>query len=116
MPFRCASWPSTRMRSSRRTPSSSAAVTGNERAARSKTLKTILDPGRPESRARAACRVALHVHRHRIHGDVRRRGLDVHGERGRVAAQALRPDAERVYRARQLLLELRALRVLAARA
>ena len=36
--------------------------------------------------------MALHVHRDRIHRDVRRRELDVDGERRRVAAQPLRPD------------------------
>src|SRR5262245_25939028 len=110
MPFRWISWPSTRTRSSSVTPSSSAALAAKESNRRTRTLKAIFDAGRFESGARAARRVALHVHRHGIHRDMRRRGLDMHRERGRVAAQSLRPDAQHVDRLRQLALELRALR------
>src|SRR5258706_8281670 len=78
--------------------------------------EAILDAARRKSGARAARGMALHVHRDRIHRDVRRRGFDMHGERGRVAAEPLRADAERVDRIGQLGLELRALRVVAARA
>src|SRR5688572_30864780 len=45
---------------------------------------------------------------------MRRRELDVHRERGRVPAQPLRADAELVHRAREALLELRALGIVAA--
>ena len=52
--------------------------------------------------------MALHVHRDRIHRDVRRRELDVHRERRRVAAQPLRPDAEQVDRRGELAPRARA--------
>jgi hypothetical protein len=42
--------------------------------------------------------VTLHVHRHGIHRDVGRRQLDVHRERSAIAAEPLRPDAERIDR------------------
>src|SRR6185503_5639266 len=114
-PFRCSSCPSTRTRSSSFTPSSSAAPTGRANRS-SSSLKTVFHPRRPKGGARAPRGVALHVHRHRVHGDVRGGGLDVHREGGRVAAQALRPDAEQVDRLAERGLELRALRILAARA
>ncbi len=60
--------------------------------------EAVFDAASAEGGARAPRGMALHVHRHRIHRDVRRRELDVHRERGGVAAQALRPDAERVHR------------------
>src|SRR5437868_11084818 len=106
MPFSWISWPSTRTRSSRRTPSSSAAWATRLSQRTGINLKTILDSGRRERGARAARGMALHVHGHRIHGDVRRRRLDVHRERGRVAAEALRADAEHVDRVAELALEL----------
>src|SRR3974390_1533755 len=62
------------------------------------TLEPELDAARGERRRGAARRVALHVHGDRIHRDVRGRDLDVHRERGRVAAEALRPHAEPVHR------------------
>src|SRR5712692_8368627 len=80
------------------------------------SLKPIFDSRGPESGARAPRGVALHVHGHGVHGDVRRRGLDMDRERGRVAAQPLGADAERVHRAGELLFELRALGIVAARA
>src|SRR5258706_8952213 len=116
MPFSWISWPSTRTRSSSVTPSSSAAGADVERMRRKRNLETIFETCRSESRARATRGVALHVDRHRVHGDVRRRGLDVHREGGRIAAEALRADAEHVDRLRELALELRALRVGALRA
>src|SRR4051812_6383397 len=116
MPFSWISWPSTRTRSSSRTSSSSAACTETATTNRNKTLKAILDTGRLEELARAARRMALHVDRDGIHGDVRRRGLDVHREGGRIAAQTLRADAEHVDRFAELALELRALRISAVRA
>src|SRR5688500_2470304 len=103
--------------SSSLTPATSAARRDEEKSiARRKSLKAILHPRRTEGCARAARGMALHVHGDRVHGDVRRRGLDVHGEGGRVAAQALRTDAEHVDRRGQVALELRAFRVLAMRA
>src|SRR5712692_3434957 len=118
MPFNCTSWPSMPTRSSSLTPSSSAAwamaAASNRKA--QQDLKPILDPGRTEGGARAPRRVALHVHGHGVHGDVRRSSLDMHRERSRVAAQPLGTDAERVDCAGELLLELRALGVFAARA
>src|SRR6185436_16520863 len=118
MPFSWISWPSTRTRSSSVTPSSSAACAAIEKdkASKAKALETILDAGASESRARAPRGMALHVHRDRVHRDVRRRGLDMHRERGRIAAEALRPDAEHVDRLRELALELRALGIGALRA
>src|SRR5690349_14403967 len=116
MPFSWISWPSTRTRSSSFTPSRSAALTASERARSGRILKTIFDTCRLECRACATRGVALHVHGDRIHRDVRRRGLDVHRERGRVPAQALRADAEHIDRLGELALELRALRVGAVRA
>ena len=44
---------------------------------------------------------------------MRRRGFDVHGERRRIAAQALRPDTQQIHGLAELALELRAFRVLA---
>src|SRR5678816_331102 len=115
MPFSWISWPSTRTRSSSVTPCSSAACAAVEKASRRSTLETIVDARGVESGARAARRVALHVHRDRVHGDVRRRGLDVHREGGRIAAQPLRADAEHVDRLREFALELRAFRIAALR-
>src|SRR6185436_13139861 len=118
-PLSCSSWPSTWMRSSRFTPSSSAARTGKcgVRANRKGiNLETVFHPRRAKRGACAARRVALHVHRHRVHRDVGRRGLDVHRERGRVAAQALWPDAEQIDRLAERGFELRAFRIFAARA
>src|SRR5437016_4544360 len=109
MPLSSSAWPSTSMRSSSCTPSSSPAwAAPASTPARTTALKTILDARRPQSGASAARRVALHVDRYRVHRDVRCRGLDMHRERGGVAAQALRPDTEHVDRLRELLLELRA--------
>src|SRR5512134_1781509 len=79
-------------------------------------LETVGHALRREGRRGAARGVALHVDCHRVHRDVRRRELDVHGERGRVAAEPLRSDTELIHRARELCFELRALRVLALRA
>ncbi len=42
---------------------------------------------REHARGRAAPEVTLHVHRDRVHGDMRMRQLDVDGEGGAVAAQ-----------------------------
>src|SRR5688572_16745183 len=106
-------------RSSSFTPATSAACTASamqKTSNASASLETILEPFRRERRARAARRMALHVHRDRIHRDVGRRGLDVHGERRRIAAQALRPDAQQIYGLAELALELCAFRVLAYRA
>src|SRR5689334_18630911 len=100
MPFSWISWPSTRTRSSRRTPSSSAAWAVKPSPSRRIVLKTIFNSIAREGGARAAGGVALHVDRHGIHGDVRRRGLDVHRERGRVATEPLRAHAEHVDRLR----------------
>src|SRR5882672_6810726 len=116
MPFSWISWPSTRTRSSSVTPFSSAASAAVDTTRRSSNLEAILDTAGPEGRARAARGMALHVHRYGVHRDVRRRCLDVHREGGRIAAQALRPDAEHIHRLRELALELRALRVGALRA
>ncbi len=54
-------------------------------------------------RARPPRRMALHVDRDRIHRDVRRGELDVHRERGGVAAESLRSDAEHVDRVGKLV-------------
>src|SRR5688500_1771916 len=102
--------------SSMLTPATSAAEAGSVKRSSSRSLKAILDPLAAERGARAARRVALHVDGDRIHGDVSGGSLDVHREGGRVAAQALRTDAEHVDRLRQLALEPRALGVFAARA
>src|SRR3989441_10725539 len=117
MPLSSSAWPSTSTRSSSCTPSSSPAWAAPASSpAMTTALKTILDAGGAQGGARTARRVALHVDCHRVHRDVRRRGLDVHREGGRIAPQALRPDAEHVDRLRQLLLELRPFWVGAARA
>src|SRR5436309_1863251 len=101
MPFNSNAWPSTLTRSSSCTPSSSPAwAVPASSPAMTTALKTILDAGGAQGGARAARGVALHVDRHRVHGDVRCGGLDVHGERSGVAAQALRPDAQHVDRLR----------------
>src|SRR5688572_1927121 len=115
MPFNCSSCPSTRTRSSSLTPSSSAACSGSASINRS-SLETVFDSRRAKRRARAARRVALHVDRHRVHGDVGGGGFDVHGERGRVPAQTLRTDPQQVDGLSQRRLELGTLRILAARA
>ena len=65
-----------------------------------KNLETVGHTGWREGGTRAARRVALHVDRHRVHGDVGGRYFDVHRERGGVAAQALRPDSQQVDRGR----------------
>src|SRR5438105_864504 len=120
MPFSSNAWPSTSTRSSSCTPSNSPAWAPPASARIITTLtpnsEAILDARGAQGGARAARRVALHVHRDRVHRDVRGGGLDVHRERGGVAAQALRTDAEHVDRLRELLLELRAFRVGAVRA
>src|ERR1700694_291295 len=79
-------------------------------------LIPILDTRSPEGSARAARRVALHVHRHRVHRDVGGGGFDVHRERGGIATEPLRTDAEHVDGLAELRLELRALRIVTARA
>src|SRR3989442_12877921 len=108
MPFNSSAWPSTSTRSSSCTPSSSPACALQASARIITTLtpnsEAILDAGGAQGGARATRRVALHVDRHRVHRDVRRGGLDVHRERGGVAAQPLRPDAEHVDCLRELLL------------
>src|SRR3970282_685619 len=96
-----------RTRSSNFTPATSAACSGSANARSSNSLEAILEPRGPERGAGAPRGMALHVHRHRVHGDVRGRGFYVHGEGGRVAAQALRPDAEQIHRLAQLALALR---------
>src|SRR3954465_11305510 len=103
-PFSTSSFDSTWVLSSRRTPDTSAAVAVKlaRRNGIARNLKTIFDSRGPESGARAARGMALHVHRHGIHGDVRGGGLDVHGEGGGVAAQALRADAQHVDRLAEL--------------
>src|SRR6266850_5596266 len=117
MPFSSSAWPSTSTRSSSVTPSRSAAwAPPASTPASTRTLKTIFDARRPQRGASAARGVALHVHRDRVHRDVRRCGLYVHGEGGRIAAQALRADAEHVDRLAELRFELRAFRIGAARA
>src|SRR3954469_11323488 len=116
MPFSSRAWPSTFTRSSSRTPSSSAACAVATARSSASSLETILHARCTDRGARASRRVALHVHGDRIHGDVRRRRLHVHGKGGRVAAEALRADAEHVDRLAELALEPRALRVLAMRA
>src|SRR6266850_272543 len=120
MPLSSSAWPSTSTRSSSCTPSSSPAWALQASAriitALAPNSEPIFDPGGPQGGAGAARRVALHVDRDRVHGDVRRGGFDVHGKGGGVAAEALRPDAEHVDRLRELLLELRAFGVGAARA
>src|SRR3970282_770819 len=87
-----------RTRSSNFTPATSAACSGSANARSSNSLVAILQPRGAEGGARAPRRMALHVHRHRVHGDVRRRGFDVHGEGGGIPAQTLRADAEHVHR------------------
>src|SRR3954471_1347734 len=116
MPFSSRAWPSTCTRSSSRTPSRSAACAAPARRKKASDLKTILHAAAADRGPRAARGVALHVHRYRVHGDVRRGGLDMHGEGRRIAAEALGSDAEQVHRFAESLLELRALRILAARA
>src|SRR6266850_6897030 len=114
MPFSSSAWPSTSTRSSSVTPSRSAPWAAPARARIITTLtpnsETIFDARRSQRGARAARGVALHVHRDRVHRDVRRRGLDVHGEGGRIAAQALRADAEHVDGLGELGFQLRAFR------
>src|SRR5688500_6381223 len=98
-PFSVSSELPTRVLSSIFTPATSAAdaaVIARKRLAASiafmaRLLEAVFHAGRTDCRARAPRGMALHVHCHRIHRDVRRRGLDVHGERGRVAAEPLRP-------------------------
>src|SRR5882762_8965903 len=88
------------------TPATSAPRTGRHinKAKITSALIAILDARRPERGARAARRVTLHVHRHRVHRDVGGRGFDVHRERGGIAAESLRTDAEHVHRRAELLL------------
>src|SRR5688572_11135910 len=102
--------------SSNLTPATSAAWSGKARSSSSNTLKAIFDPLRTERRPRAPRGVALHVDCYGIHGDVGGCRFHVHGERRGVPAQALWAYAEQVHRLRELLLEPRAFRVLAARA
>src|SRR5712691_4620250 len=80
------------------------------------TLVPILDPRSPKGGARAARRVTLHVHRHRVHRDVGGRRFDVHRERGGIAAESLRTDAEHVHRLAELFFQPGPLGVVAARA
>src|SRR4029079_13175630 len=58
----------------------------------------VIDSAGRDDRVGPARRMALDVHRHRIHGDVGGCRLDVHGERGRAAAEPLWADAELVDR------------------
>src|SRR5947199_4675748 len=67
--------------------------------------EAVLHAGRRERRGCAARRMALHVHGDGIHGDVRGRDLDVHGERGGIAPEALRAHPERVDGFAERLLE-----------
>ena len=60
--------------------------------------------------------MTLHVHRHRIQRDVRGRRFDMHRERGRIAAEALRADAEFIHHRAEFFFQLRAFRVSALRA
>ena len=53
--------------------------------------------GALQSDRRAAHRVAAEIHGHRQAGNVCRKDLDVHGQRGDNTAKALRPDAERIH-------------------
>src|SRR5438105_4872475 len=117
MPFRRTVCPSIMALSASSTPSSSAACTApTNNADTASALKTIFDARAAERGARRPRGMALHVDGDRVHGDVRRRRLDMHGEGGRIAAEALRSDAEHVYRVAEVPLELGALRVLAGRA
>src|SRR3977135_1567084 len=101
------------------TPATSAPKAGKA-ATHKKNIKTplvaILDTRRPESGARAARRVTLHVHRHRVHRDVGGRRFDVHRARGGIAAEPLRTDAEHVHRLAELFFQPGSLGVVAARA
>src|SRR5438105_1715152 len=117
MPFRRTVCPSIMALSASSTPSSSAACTApTNNADTASALKTIFDARAAERGARPPRGMALHVDGDRVHGDVRRRRLDMHGEGGRIAAEALRSDAKHVYRVAEVPLELGALRVLAGRA
>src|SRR5258708_1640463 len=115
-------WPSTSTRTSSCTTSSTPA--GAIPALNSVRIITTLAPNseaifdarRAQGGPRAARGMALHVHGDRVHGDVRGGGLDVHGKGGRVAAEALRADAEHVDRLAELGFELRAFGIGAARA
>src|SRR5258708_15845161 len=115
-------WPSTSTRTSSCTTSSTPA--GAIPALNSVRIITTLAPNseaifdarRAQGGPRAARGMALHVHRDRVHGDVRGGGLDVHGKGGRVAAEALRADADHVDRLAQLGFDLRAFRIGAPRA
>src|SRR3990170_1468243 len=104
MPFSSSSRPSTRTRSSRMTPSSSAAwarsANNNDTSITLKAinLEAVFQSRGAKRGARAPRGVALHVDGHRVHGDVRRRGLHMDRESGRIAAEALRADAEQVDR------------------
>src|SRR3990167_8956714 len=69
-----------------------------------------------EQGGRAPGRMALDVDRDRVHGDVGRGQFDVDRERGRIAAQPLRADAEGVDRRREQGFELGAFGVGTARA
>src|SRR5258706_3687360 len=69
------------------------------------SLEAVLDAGGRDRGARAARGMALHVHRHRVHGDVRGGDLDVHREGGGVAAEPLRTHAEHVDRLREARLD-----------
>ena len=52
---------------------------------------------RREGRARAPSRVALHVDRNRIQGDMGGSGFNMHGESSRIPTQSLSADAEFVH-------------------
>src|SRR5690349_11688818 len=114
-PFSTRSRDSTCVLSSSLTPCTSAAVTPNAPSASSAPskslcigppLEAVFDPRRAKHGACAPRGMALHVDRDRIHRDMRRRGFHVHGERRRIAAEALRADAEGVHGCGKLLLEL----------
>ena len=84
------------------------AEVADEHGSSSPGLEAVAHAVGRDRRARAPRRMALHVHRHRVHRDVRRGELDVHCERGGVPAQPLRPDAEQIDRGGQFAFELRA--------
>src|SRR6267378_6972460 len=100
------------------TPATSAPKAG--KATHKENIKTalipIFDPRSPKGSARAARRVALHIHRHRVHRDVGGGRFDVHRERGGIAAEPLRTDAEHVHRLAELFFQPGSLGVVAARA
>src|SRR5712692_816512 len=98
------------------TPATSGPKAG--KATHKENIKTalvpILDTRSPKGGAGTARRVTLHVHRHRVHRDVGGRRFDVHRERGGIAAEPLRTDAEHVHRLAELFFQPGALGVVAA--